>query len=194
MDSQKYADQKIEVVAKVLNQSKVLLASRLPKYNLAQQKQRSNLCITTQNGRNTTKYQIFLRKLIRKYSRKGKKWQPRLFRQMNAVFNTCFPLLINDLEIIDLRGLLPLRREKGTSILFIFYMINANYVGKFPHSLKSSKKVMFEIGDSKYISTNEPLITFSIATPSGGPLFRTQINGTISEIVRANSTECEDYL
>ena len=87
-----------------------------------------------------------------------------------------------------------LRREKGTSILFIFYMINANYVGKFPHSLKSSKKVMFEIGDSKYISTNEPLITFSIATPSGGPLFRTQINGTISEIVRANSTECEDYL
>ena len=72
VDSQKYAGQKIEIIAKALNQSKVLLASRLPKYNLAQQKQRSNLCITTQNGRNTTKYQIFLRKLIRKYSRKGK--------------------------------------------------------------------------------------------------------------------------
>ena len=114
VDSQTYAGQKTEIIAKALNQSKVFLASRLPKYNLAQQKQRSNLCITTQNGRNTTKYQIFLRQLIRKYSRKGKKWQPRLICQMNAVFNTCFPLHIDDLEIIDLRGLLPLRREKGT--------------------------------------------------------------------------------
>lgn len=94
-----------------MNQSKVLLASRLPIYNLAQQKQPLYHDSERQKYNQVSNISPNINPQILE---ERKKWQLRLIRQMNAVFNTCFPLLINDLEIIDLRGLLPLRREKGT--------------------------------------------------------------------------------
>ena len=90
-----------------------------------------------------------------------------------------------------------LRREKGHPILFMFYKVNANYVGKFSPSKGTSKEeVKFEIGDELYIPVDEnfPLVTFSIATPLGGPVFETRINNAVVEIVRANSNECEKFI
>ena len=79
----------------------------------------------------------------------------------------------------------------------MFYKVNANYVGKFSPSKGISKKeVKFEIGDELYIPVDEnfPLITFSIATPLGGPVFETRINNAVVEIVKANSVECEKFI
>lgn len=90
-----------------------------------------------------------------------------------------------------------LRREKGHPILFMFYKVSANYVGKFSSSNGTSKKeVNFELGDELYISVDEkfPLITFSIATPLGGPVFETRVNNAVVEIVEANSIECEKFI
>lgn len=84
-----------------------------------------------------------------------------------------------------------LRREKGQPILIIFYRIEANYIGKF-----KGEEVSFEDGDSLHISVDRktPLITFSIATPLGGPVFETRINNNVLEIVKANSIECEKFI
>jgi hypothetical protein len=84
-----------------------------------------------------------------------------------------------------------LRREKGHPILIIFYRIKANYIGKF-----KKESVSFEKGDSLYINVDAktPLITFSIATPLGGPVFETKINNGVVEIVKANSVECEGFI
>lgn len=90
-----------------------------------------------------------------------------------------------------------LRREKGHPILFMFYKVSANYVGKFRSSNGTSKEeVNFEKGDNQYIPVNEkfPLITFSIATPLGGPVFETRVNNAVVEIVKANSIECEKFI
>ena len=90
-----------------------------------------------------------------------------------------------------------LRREKGHPILFMFYKVSANYVGKFRSSNGTSKEeVYFEKGDNLYIPVNEkfPLITFSIATPLGGPVFETRVNNAVVEIVKANSIECEKFI
>ena len=86
-----------------------------------------------------------------------------------------------------------LRRDKSMPILFIFYKLNANYVGKFPPKKNNgSKDVYFEEGDKFFVDTKEPLITFSIATPLGGPIFKTQENKLANPTV-LNNKECEDY-
>lgn len=84
-----------------------------------------------------------------------------------------------------------LRREKGHPILIIFYRIKANYIGKF-----KKESISFENGDSLYINVDDktPLITFSIATPLGGPVFETKINNGVLEIVKANNIECEGFI
>ncbi len=90
-----------------------------------------------------------------------------------------------------------LRRENGHAILFMFYKLHANYVGKFSPSKGTPKvEVFFESGDDLYISVPEnfPLITFSIATPLGGPVFETRVNKAVLEIVKANSIECERFI
>jgi len=83
-----------------------------------------------------------------------------------------------------------LRREKGSPILILFYKIDANYIGKF-----QGDEIMFEDGDDLYIKNpdNQPLITFSISTPIGGPVFETRINNGALQIVKANSADCEDF-
>jgi hypothetical protein len=90
-----------------------------------------------------------------------------------------------------------LRREKGHPILFMFYKVSANYVGRFSPSKGIPKiDVHFKKGDDLYIQVDEktPLITFSIATPLGGPVFETRINNAVVEIVKANSVECEKFI
>jgi hypothetical protein len=84
-----------------------------------------------------------------------------------------------------------LRREKGQPILIIFYRIEANYIGKF-----KGEEVEFIDGDNLHIKLDKktPLITFSIATPLGGPVFETRINNNVLEIVKANSIECEKFI
>jgi len=86
-----------------------------------------------------------------------------------------------------------LRRDKSMGLLFIFYKINANYVGKFPaKKKKGGKDVFFHPGDKLFEKTTEPLITFSIATPLGGPIFKTQINKKVNLEV-SNNRECEEF-
>ena len=94
-----------------------------------------------------------------------------------------------------------LRREKGLPILFLFYKISANYVGRFRvnkgKGIKAtSKDVYFVKGDKLFIEDAEktPLITFSISTPIGGPVYQTTINKKVAEIVEANNVECEAFL
>ncbi|MFD3393394.1 Z1 domain-containing protein [Aquirufa sp. OSTEICH-129V] len=84
-----------------------------------------------------------------------------------------------------------LRRPKSSGILFIFYKIQANYIGKF-----NGKKVFFNENDSGFIKADMtvPLITFSIATPLGGPIFSTRYNRDVLQIVIENSTECEKHI
>jgi hypothetical protein len=90
-----------------------------------------------------------------------------------------------------------LRREKGHPILFMFYKIHPNYVGKFaPPGGGVKKEVFFVKGDDLYTDVREdfPLITFSVATPLGGLVFETRINNAVEEIVRANTVECEKFI
>ena len=58
----------------------------------------------------------------------------------------------------------------------MFYRISANYIGKY-----KGNSEYFEKGDSLYIDVDKkfPLITFSIATPLGGPVFETRINNGV---------------
>ena len=89
-----------------------------------------------------------------------------------------------------------IRREKGNPILFMFYKIHPNYVGKFSPSQGAPKEeVEFEFGDPLYIEVpnNFPLITLSISTPIGGLVFETRINNAVAEIVMGNSAECEKF-
>ncbi len=83
-----------------------------------------------------------------------------------------------------------LRRPSNSAILFIFYKLEANYVGKF-----KDYPVYFEKNDRLYIDNDkkQPVITFSIATPLGGPVFTSRINNKIFKIVSANKVECEKY-
>ena len=87
-----------------------------------------------------------------------------------------------------------LRRDKSMKILIIFYKLNANYVGLFPPKKQSgSKPVYFEKDkDSKYRDTQEPVITFSVAMPLGGPIFKTQENKLANPEV-LNTKLCEDF-
>lgn len=84
-----------------------------------------------------------------------------------------------------------LRRPKLSSILFMFYKIQANYIGKF-----NGNKVYFNRDDSGFIDVdiNVPLITFSIATPLGGPIFSTKINRDVYQLVMENRDECDQYI
>ena len=83
-----------------------------------------------------------------------------------------------------------LRREKEHPILVIFYKLSANYIGKL-----QGERVYFEMVDDKCIDVdkNFPIITFSIATPLGGPVFETRVNNGIVEIVKSNSFDCEKF-
>jgi len=58
------------------------------------------------------------------------------------------------------------------------------------------QRISFKKGDDKFIDVDEkfPLITFSIATPLGGPVFETRVNNGIVEIVKSNSFECEKFI
>lgn len=90
---------------------------------------------------------------------------------------------------------LNLRRDKSMKILIIFYKINANYVGLFPPKKKAgSKPVYFEKGidKNKYRDTDLPVVTFSVAMPLGGPIFKTQENKkATSEVL--DTKICEDF-
>ena len=89
---------------------------------------------------------------------------------------------------------LNLRRDKSMQILIIFYKINANYVGLFPPKTQpGSKAHYFEKNkDSKYRDTKEPVITYSVAMPLGGPVFKTQENKRANPEV-LNKKTCEDF-
>lgn len=84
-----------------------------------------------------------------------------------------------------------LRREKGHPILIMFYRLNANYIGKF-----KDKQKYFQKGDTYFIDVDKkfPLITFSIATPLGGPVFETKINNGVLDIVKANNFDCVNFI
>ena len=83
-----------------------------------------------------------------------------------------------------------LRRPSNSAILFIFYRLKANYVGKF-----KDKLVYFEKKDKLFIDIkeNKPVITFSIATPLGGPVFTSRINNKVFKLVSENKVECEKH-
>jgi hypothetical protein len=83
-----------------------------------------------------------------------------------------------------------LRRPKHSPILFIFYKLKANYVGKCKRPIG---KVYFEEGDKLYIETkdNQPVITFSISTPLGGPVNVSVVNNKVKKMI--NNSECEKY-
>jgi hypothetical protein len=85
-----------------------------------------------------------------------------------------------------------LRRDRSMKILIIFYKLNANYVGLFPQKKEpGSKPVFFEKGIDiqKYRDTKSPVITFSVAMPLGGPVFRTEKN----KMVVSNTKSCEEF-
>ena len=85
-----------------------------------------------------------------------------------------------------------LRRDRSMKILIIFYKLNANYVGLFPQKKEpGSEPVFFEkdIDNQKYRDTKSPVITFSVAMPLGGPVFRTEKN----KKVVSNTKTCEDF-
>jgi len=88
-----------------------------------------------------------------------------------------------------------LRRDKSMNILILFYKINANYVGRFsPKKQGNSRAVFFEKDKDghKYRDTNLPVITFSIAMPLGGPIFKTQQNKPA--YLKVYDTKlCEEY-
>lgn len=89
-----------------------------------------------------------------------------------------------------------LRRERGRPILFIFYKIHPNYVGKLKMQNPGVyEDVYFEQGDKLYndVAPNFPLITFSVSTPLGGLAFETRINNAVAELVKANTDECEKH-
>lgn len=98
---------------------------------------------------------------------------------------------INNYEIKNLR------RDKNMPILFLFYKIKANYVGRFPPKGKpDSAEVYFSSKDQQFIDMTPeetPLITLSIATPKGGPIFKTQVNKEVLEVIKLNENECEEY-
>lgn len=83
-----------------------------------------------------------------------------------------------------------LRRPKHAPILFIFYKLKPNYVGKCK---KPIGKVNFEPGDKLYIETkdNQPVITFSISTPLGGPVHDSFVNSKVKKMI--NNIECEKH-
>ncbi len=88
-----------------------------------------------------------------------------------------------------------LRRDKSMNILILFYKIDANYVGRFPPKKQAnSKAVYFEKGKdgNKYRDTKLPVITFSIAMPLGGPIFKTQEN-KLANLEVYNTKACEAY-
>jgi hypothetical protein len=86
-----------------------------------------------------------------------------------------------------------LRRDKSMPILVIFYKINSNYVGLFPSKTKpGSKPCYFEKNDLKYRDTQEPVITYSVAMPLGGPIYKTQKNKLATPAV-LNTKICEDF-
>ena len=89
---------------------------------------------------------------------------------------------------------LNLRRDKSMQILIIFYKINANYVGLFPPKTQpgSEPRYFKKNKDSKYRDTQEPVITYSVAMPLGGPIFKTQENKLANPEV-LNTKICEDF-
>lgn len=69
------------------------------------------------------------------------------------------------------------RSESENSILFLFYKLNPNYLGKF--NIKGKKhKVTLVKSDSGYVNI-ESIVTFAVITPLGGPSYQIHINKII---------------
>ena len=93
----------------------------------------------------------------------------------------------------DIRNL---RRASGSAILIIFYKIRANYVGKIKiNGSDKTTPVFFKDGDKLFINVEDkkPLITYSISTPIGGPVFKGIANSKVVEIVEENRKECQEF-
>ena len=72
------------------------------------------------------------------------------------------------------------QREFEQGILFIFYYLNPNYIGKFKF-LNSSEKTLcfFNKGDEKYRNEKYPMLNYAVICPKGGPSSQTVVNKTL---------------
>ena len=55
-----------------------------------------------------------------------------------------------------------------------------------------SKSIFYNERDENYIKTDSPILTFSIATPLGGPIFKSQENKIVKNMV-LNDDDCINF-
>ena len=83
-----------------------------------------------------------------------------------------------------------IKRLGGWNILFMFYLLDGNYVGIAKEG-NDNIDVYYPVGHSNYlegVDHTNPLVTFSISTPIGGPKYDVYTNKFIE------SLNCDDEL
>jgi len=79
------------------------------------------------------------------------------------------------------------RRKRGDEILIIFWVLNGNYLCKN----EAGKKFYLEEDESGFLE--EPLVSFSVIVPPGGPYYKTETNQAKKDEVLMHP-ECKDIL
>lgn len=99
----------------------------------------------------------------------------------------CFVDFDEDFHKANFSTNLGSKRTKGMPILFMFYLLEGNYLG-----LDFNRRDVYMPATSEFylpnLDSNNPLVTLSVATPSGGPMYDVYTNRFVS---LANCQESE---
>ena len=82
------------------------------------------------------------------------------------------------------------KRKKGDPILIIFWVLNGNYLCKYG-SAGNEKKFYLNENDNGYLKN--PLVSFSVIVPPGGPYYKIETNEAKKNEVLKNP-ECVEIL